>query len=57
MLAKIFKNDPLIKALKGGSTKRRTKKRKTTTKLTSSEKRIVNAVSRRVKTPKRKRRY
>ena len=57
MFAKIIKNDPLIKALKGGSTIRRTKKRKTTTKLTSSEKRIVNAISRRVKTPKRKRRY
>lgn len=54
----IFANDPLLKALKGGTRsprkRRPTSRRKT---LTASEKRIVNAVARRVKPRRVPRRY
>lgn len=56
----IISKDPLVKMLtgKGGTTKKRRKAKKGG--LTTSEKRIVNAVSRRVKTKrvtKRRKRY
>lgn len=56
MFGKIISNDPLVKLIKGKtSTTRRRKstRRKSGGSLTASEKRIVNAVSRRVKTRKR----
>lgn len=51
----LFSNDPIAKMLSGKTTKRR-KKRSSKGKLTVSERRIVNAVSRRVN-KRRKRRY
>ena len=58
-LASIFKKDPLVQMLTGKSATKRKKKstRKSSGGLTTSEKRIVNAVSKRVKTTKRKKRY
>lgn len=54
-MANPFANDPLVKLLMGGgTTKRRTKKRKVKG-LSASERRIVNAVSR-VKTKSKRRR-
>lgn len=44
----IFKNDPLVKSLKGGSTTRRKKSSRRKT-LTASEKRVVNATVKRIR--------
>ena len=51
----IFKNDPIAKMISGKSTRRRKKRKSSKGKLTVSERRIVNAVSRRVNTRKKKR--
>ena len=58
-LASIFKKDPLVQMLSGKSATKRKKKStgKSSGGLTASEKRIVSAVSKRVKTTKRKKRY
>lgn len=56
-LSSIIKSDPLVKMLTGKTATKRRKKSKSKKGLTTAEKRIVNAVSRRVKTTKRKRRY